>query len=134
MCAAVCGNRITEINVNSINISLFGKNRNALKIECVDRNTKELILNQARVRKPVGIYVVEFLPSNKLQIQYRLLELKQQHPTKLKAIYSRRGDIFARIDPDDHVMKFNSLEDVKKLAEDLIAADTTPDGDGDEQH
>ena len=48
ICASICGDKVNEISVNSVGFSLFGKDRNLLKIECTDSNTKDFILKQAR--------------------------------------------------------------------------------------
>ena len=64
LCMEICGQSVTGISVVSLGLSLFGKNRNVLKIECSNVNVRNFILKQARSRKPKGIYVVEFLSSN----------------------------------------------------------------------
>ena len=117
ICASICGDKVNEISVNSVGFSLFGKDRNLLKIECTDSNTKDFILKQARSRKPRGIYVVEYLPSHKLQVFNKALELKRKYPGKIKAVYTRKGEIFCRSDPDDRVLKIQSVEDVNTAVE-----------------
>ena len=44
------------------------KDSNMLKIECTNINTRNFLIKQARIRKPHGIYVAEFLPYDKVRI------------------------------------------------------------------
>ena len=94
---------------------VFGKNRNLIKIECHSTNVRDSILKQSRINKPKGIYVVDYLSFDKLQVFRRLNDLRKQLPHHIKTVYTRRGDIFGKIGSDDLVQKFNSLEDVEAL-------------------
>ena len=114
ICATICGNNISSIAVNSLGISLFGKNRNHIKIECSNNFVKDFILQQARIQKPTGVYVSEFLPYSKLGIFHNLLNLKKTLTNKIKAVYVRKGDIFCRVEPDI-IVKISSREDLIKL-------------------
>ena len=114
LCSTVCGDNISGITVNSLGVSLYGKNRNLVKIECTNNSIKEFLLQQARLRKPRGIYITEFLSSNKLNVYNDVLKLKKSFPSKIKAVYSRKGDIFCRTE-FDIVTKINSQIDLLKL-------------------
>ena len=124
ICQEICGENIGEISVDSLSVNIYGRQRSSLKVECANINTKNFILKRARVRKPRGIYVSEFLTSNKLKIYHQLYNLRRQCPHKFKAIFTRGGEVFCRTDPDDRMLKFNSLDDVEALGREII--DTSP--------
>ena len=113
LCADICGSEITKISVGSFGISLFGKNRDALKIDCSNISVKKHLLNQVRQRKPEGIYLVDFLSPYKRRIHNKLVALKKEKPSVIRAVYIRRGVIFGKVDED--TVRFDSLEDVENI-------------------
>ena len=115
VCKEILGSKVTEIAVDSVGVSIFGKNKNVLKFECTNSNVRDLLLRQAKVNRPSGIFVAEFLSSDKLQIYNRLFNLKKQFPKWLKAVYTRRGTVFAVLGEDSKICSFNTLNDVHDL-------------------
>ena len=114
LCVAVCGSEITKIGVESFGISVFGKNRNSLKIDCNNISIKNFLLKQIRSRKPKGIYLIEFLSPEKRKIHNKLVTLKKENPSIIKAVYVRGGVIYGKVNQD--TVKFESLEDVRNIA------------------
>ena len=115
VCKEILGSKVTEIAVDSIGVSVFGKNKNLLKLKCSNGNVRDLLLQQAKITRPRGIFVAEFLSSEKLQIYNRLFNLKKQYPRWLKAVYTRRGSVFAVMGEGSEVRNFNSLQAVYDL-------------------
>ena len=111
----IFGRNVSKISVDSFDVNLYGKERNLLKIECRSTSIRDYILEQARLRKPKGIYVVDFLSSEKLKVYQRLNGLKKQFPNQILALYTRRGDIFGKVGPENKIVRFNSLADVEAL-------------------
>ena len=60
LCSEICGDSVSEINVDSLSLNLHGKDSNMLKIECANINTRNFLIKQARSKKPHGTYGVEF--------------------------------------------------------------------------
>ena len=115
VCKEILGSKVTEIAVDSVGLSIFGKNKNLLKLECSNSNVRDLLLQRAKITRPRGIFVAEFLSSEKLQIYNRLFNLKKQYPRWLKAVYTRRGSVFAVLGENSEIHSFNSLQDVYDL-------------------
>ena len=111
----ILGSKVTEIAVDSVGVSIFGRNKNILKLECNNSNVRDLLLRQAKITRPSGIFVAEFLSSEKLQIYNRLFNLKKQFPKWLKAVYTRRGTVFAVLGEESKICSFNPLNDVCDL-------------------
>ena len=111
LCIDICGTDIAKISVDSFDISLFGKNRDSLKIECNNAGVKKFLLNQARQKRPLGIYLVEFLSADKRKIHNSLVSLKKENPAIIKAVYVRGGIIYGKIGED--TLKFETLNDVE---------------------
>ena len=101
LCREICGENVTEISVDSLSVNIYGKNKNSLKIKCNNVNTRDFLLKQARSRKPEGIYVTEFLTPNSLKVYHQLCGLRRNYPQNFKAVYTRNGEIFCRINPED---------------------------------
>ena len=116
LCADICGREITKISVGSFGISLLGKNRDMLKVDC-NISIKKHLLNQAREKKPKGIYLVEFLSPYKRKIHNKLVTLRKENPSRLKAVYIRGGVIYGKVGQD--TLKFESLVDVDNIDLDI---------------
>ena len=117
ICADVCGETVTKISVSALGISVYGKSKKLLKIECSSISVRSHLLQQARSRKPTGIYLVEFLSPDKIGLYHRLLDLKREFPGKLKAVYIRRGDIFCKTEPGGDVIRIDKsvyIEDLRR--------------------
>ena len=115
LCTEIFEQNVSKISVDSFDVSLYGRNRNLLKIECRSTGIRDYIIEQARLRKPKGIYIVDFLSSEKLQIYQRLNNLRKRFPDQITALFTRRGDIFGKVGPEKKIVKFSSLVDVQAL-------------------
>ena len=76
LCNKICGESVSEISVDSFSLHLHGKDKNMLKIECVNTYTRNFLIKKARNRIPRGIYVIEFLPSDKVPMYRNLHKLR----------------------------------------------------------
>ena len=72
VCKAVCGVEVTNVDICSISVSVFGSDKKKIKIDCRNPKSKVFLLKQAKKKRPEGIYVSEFLTKNKLNIFYNL--------------------------------------------------------------
>ena len=115
LCTEIFDQNVSKISVDSFDVSLYGRNSNLLKIECRSTGITDYIIEQARLRKPKGIYIVDFLSSEKLQIYQRLNNLRKRFPDQITALYTRRGDIFGKVGPEKKIVRFSSLVDVEAL-------------------
>ena len=120
LCNEICGETVSEISVDSLNINLHGRDSNMLKIECANINTRNFLIKKARSRKPNGIYVVEFLPYDKARIYRSLHNIrKENHRRKIRSIKIRGTNIFCKTDVDDSFIPVNSLFDVDAIRKKL---------------
>ena len=139
LCMDICGADIAKISVDSFDVSLFGKNRDSLKFECNNPGVKKFFLNKAREKKPIGIYLVEFLSGDRRKIHNSLVSLRKENPSIIKAVYVRGGSIYGKI--GEETLKFECLKDVEEtralIFSSLTTDTTTPtvgeDGDGNSQ-
>ena len=129
ICAEVCGETVSKISVSALGISIYGKSKKLLKIECANVNVRNHLLEQAKKRKPVGIYVVEFLSPEKLRLHQRVNDLKREFPSKVRAVYIRRGDIFCKIEPNGEVFRVIQDENVEEIRRQLLDRRVTAGGD-----
>ena len=66
LCRAICGDKVTEIDIKILQVSLFHREKKSLKIDCGNSFSKLHIIKQAKRKKPLGMYVSEFLTKSKL--------------------------------------------------------------------
>ena len=117
ICADVCGETVSKISVSALGISIYGKSRKLLKIECASISVRSHLLEQARRRKPTGIYLAEFLSPDKIKLYHRLLELRREFPGKVRAVYIRKGDIFCKTEPEGDVIRVDKgvcIDDLRR--------------------
>ena len=93
LCKSACGEEATNINISEVKVSVFGKARRAVKVECPNLASKVHIIRKARERKPQGLYVNEFLTESKLKLFLKARALKKLHPSKIKAVFTRGGSV-----------------------------------------
>ena len=123
LCNEICGGCVPEISVDSLSVTLHGKDKNMLKIECVNTFTRNFLIKQARSRKPRGIYLVEFLPSDKVRVYRSLHNLrKEPHRKKIRSIHIKNTDIFCKIENEERFIRVNSLADVDEIKKQLSGA------------
>ena len=123
LCIDICGTDIAKISVDAFDVSVFGKNRDSLKIECNNLGVKKFLLHQVRQKKPSGIYLVEFLSGDKRKIHNSLVSLRKENPAIIKAVYVRGGSVYGKIGED--TLKFESLNDVEATKTSINSSSTT---------
>ena len=130
ICAEVCGETISKISVSAVGVSIYGKSKKLLKIECANLNVRNHLLEQARRRKPAGIYLVEFLSPEKLKLHQRVNDLKREFPSKVRAVYIRRGDVFCKTEPNGDVIRVSQDEDIDKIRRQFLDQPVIAEEDG----
>ena len=115
VCEAVCGDEVTSVDVNDLQVSLFGRDRKSVRLNCTKLASKIHLLKQARRKRPDGIYINEFLTSSKLNIYKSLRQLKARHPHNIKAAFTRNGNIFYIPGGSNQVIHVSSLADLNNI-------------------
>ena len=115
ICKSVCGEDMLNVDIGNIQVGLFGKEKKSLKIECSNLSTKIQLLKQARIRRPTGLFLSEFLTPTKHSVFYNLRQLRKQHPEKFKSVFTRGGNIFYRLSDSDRLYQVSSLDDIGKI-------------------
>ena len=115
VCEAVCGDEITGIDVKDLQVSLYGREKKALRLSCTNPVSKIHLLKQARRKKPNGIYVNEFLTTSRLNVYKNLRQLKALHPEKIKSVFTRNGNIFYALKDTNQVTQVSSLADLNNI-------------------
>ena len=115
ICAAVCGEEITGVDVCDLRISLYGKDKKCIRLSGTNPASKIHLLRKAREKRPEGIYVNEFLTSNKLKIYRSLRQLKAQHPTKIKSVFTRNGNILYTLHDINQVFHVSCFDDLSGI-------------------
>lgn len=112
VCKAVCGENVTSVDISNMQVTVFGKDKKTVRIDCRSPSSKLILVKEARRKRPEGIYVSEYLTPSKAKIFYNLRQLKKQHPDKIQTVYTRGGNLFYRLYNSDREVRVNSLEDV----------------------
>ena len=128
VCRAAFGDEVTGVDISNVNISLLGRERKFIKLDCRIPSSKLHLLKQARKNKPQCIYVSEFLMKTKLTIFYNLRQLKKQYPTKIKSVFAKGGNIFYKLQNSSEAVQVNSLSDLQKI---LVTANSSVTEGGD---
>ena len=115
VCRAVCGDQVTGVDISSVNLSLLGKEKKFIKLDCRNPSSKLHLLKQARKNKPQGIFVSDFLTKAKLNIFYNLRQLKKQYPEKIKSAFSKGGNIYYKLHNSSETLQVTSLSDLEKI-------------------
>ena len=119
LCKAICGDEVREIDIRNLRMSLFGYGGKSIKVDCANSSSKLLILKQARLKKPIGIYASEFLTKSKLQIIRNLRNLRKLHPSKIKSVYTRESNIFYRLEGLDRAVMVKSNREIENIFRDV---------------
>lgn len=125
LCTAICGEEVTEIDIKNLRVSLFGRERKSLKIECANPSSKLHIIKQARGKKPKGIYISEFLSKPRLQVLRNLKNLKKLHPRRIKSVFTKEGNIFYRLQGADRPVLVKSNKDIENIVRELPITDNS---------
>ena len=115
LCRAICGDDVTGIDIGNLQLTLFGHEKKALKIDCANSSSKVHIVKQARQKKPSGIYISEFLTKTNLKIHANLRKLKKLHPRKIKSVYTKDGNVFYRLHDVDRAVLVRSVQEVENI-------------------
>ena len=115
VCKSVCGDDVVNIDIANLRVGLFGREKKSLKVVCSNSATKLHLLKQARIRRPTGLFLSEFLTPAKHSIFYNLRQLRKQHPEKFKSVFTRGGNIFYRLSDSDRVYQISTLADLQKI-------------------
>ena len=51
VCATVCGEEVTEIDVRDLQLSLYGHDKKSIRLNCANLGSKIHLLKQARLKK-----------------------------------------------------------------------------------
>ena len=73
------------------------------------------IIKQARRKKPLGIYVSEFLTKSKLSLFQNLRNRKKLHPQKISSVYTREGNIFYRLEGADQAVLVKTMREIENI-------------------
>ena len=121
----LCGDEITGIDVRDLQVTLCGRDRKSVRLNCTNPASKIHLLKQARRKKPNGIFVNEFLTSSKFKIYKNLRQLKTLHPDKIKAVFTRNGNkLYTRSD-SNQVIQVSSLTDLNSIVSPEVPAETS---------
>ena len=126
VCKAVCGENVTSVDIGNMQVTVFGKDKKKVKIDCHNPSSKLFLVKQARRKRPEGVYVSEYLTPSKVKIFYNLRQLKKQHPDKIQAVFSRGGNLFHRLCNSDREVRVNSLDDLTGIVVGTVAREETP--------
>ena len=115
VCEAVCGDEITGIDVRDLQANLYGHDRKCVRLSCTNPASKIHLLKQARRKKPNGLFVNEFLTSTKFKIYKNLRQRKALHPDKIKAVFTRNGNILYTPSDSNQIVHVSSLADLNNI-------------------
>ena len=111
----MCGEEITVIDVRDLQVSLYGRDRKSVRLNCTNPASKIHLIKQARRKKPGGIFVNEFLTSATLQLYRNLRQLKALHPHKIKSVFTRNGNVLYTLNDSNRVIRVSSLTDLNNI-------------------
>ena len=114
---------ITTEDGDIVKVSLYGKKKTHVKIECSSASVKKRIIASARHSKPVDIYFTEFLTKYRNQMLFSLRSLKSKFRDKISAVYTRDGNLFYKLHGDDGFKSVRNPMDVTMLERRLSAAE-----------
>ena len=115
ICRTACGEEVTGIDISNVQVSVIGRNKKCIKVNCPNSVSKLHLLKKTRSRKPEGFYMNEFLTTNKLKIFHNLRSLKKQHPQRIKTVFTRGGNILYTLYNTDRVFQASSLSDLENI-------------------
>ena len=124
ICKTACGDGVTGIDIANMRISVFGKNRKSIKINCSNSTSKLHLIKQTRLRKPEGFFISEFLTSTKLKVFHNLRALRKQNPNRLKSVFTRGGNVFYTLHNSERVYQASCLSDLENIVGSDSAGET----------
>ena len=126
VCRAICGDDVTGVDVGNLQVGHFGRDKKAIKVVCSNLTSRNHLLRQARQKRPNGIYLSEFLTTEKLSLFYRLRQMKRQHPAKIKSVFTRGGNIYYRLSDSDRITQVSSLQDLSGIVQSEPSSTVNP--------
>ena len=115
ICKRACGEEITSVDISGVRVSVFGKAKKAIKVECPNISSKLHLIRRARERRPQGFYISEFLTESKLKLFHSVRALKKLHPQKIKAVFTRGGNVFYSLVGSDRYFQVTSIGDLNTV-------------------
>ena len=106
-----------------VKVSIYGKKKTHVKIECSSASVKKRIIASARHSKPVDIYFTEFLTKYRNQMLFSLRSLKSKFRDKISAVYTQDGNLFYKLHGDDGFKSVRNPMDVTMLEGRLSGAE-----------
>ena len=104
---------ITEEEI--IKVTPFGKKKTHVKVECNSFNVKKKIISRARQLRPDNLYFCEFLTQHRNKMFYSLRSLKGKFPNKIKAVYTRDGNLFYKLRGTEDFKRIRCPKEVTEL-------------------
>ena len=107
---------VPEIKESDVKrVTLFGKNKQHIKVTCGDSTTKTKLIIAAKRKKSKTIFFSEFLTNYRNKLYISLRALKKSYPEKLTATYTRQGNIYYKLSSNDQ--RYNLLRNQSDLNE-----------------
>ena len=115
ICKSACGEEVTNIDISSVQVSVFGRDKKCVKIICPNSSSKLHLLKKTRTRKPEGFFMNEFLTVNKLKVFHNLRALKKQHPQKIKSVFTKGGNILYTLHNSNRLFQASCISDLNNI-------------------
>ena len=96
-------------------MSVFGKAKKAIKVECPNISSKLHLIGRARETRPLDFYISEFLTESKLKLFHSVRAIKKLHPQKIEAVFSRGGNVFYSLVGSDRYIQMTTIGDLNTV-------------------
>ena len=73
------------------------------------------MITLARLKKPNDLFLSEFLTQRRNKMFYSLRTLKVKFPNKIKAVYTRDGNLFYKLSEADDFKRVRSPTEITEL-------------------
>ena len=103
-----------------IRVTVFGKKKKVVKVECSSEVSKKKIVSSARRGKPANIFFAEFLTPLRNKMLFSLKSLKNKYPNKISAVYTRDGTVFYKIPGSEGFKSVRHPKEVTDLENRLL--------------
>ena len=110
---SVCGEGAN--NIPEVKVSLFGRAKKVIKVECPNLATKVHIIKKAREKNTQGLYVNEFLTESKLKLFLNARSLKKLHSNKIKAVFIRGGTVCYSLINQERFHQLNTISELRSV-------------------
>ena len=113
LCKNVNGNEAS--NFPEVKVTLFGKAKRVIKVECPNISTKIDLIKRAREKKPQGLYINEFLTDSNLKLFFEARSLKKLHTDKIKAVFTRGGVVCYSLVNQQRFHQLNNISQLRSV-------------------